>query len=464
MALETSAPHTLPLGGRLGVRARWALALIGVAAVALVAWLIIREAKKEEEQSRWDIYHDIRVTHEDPERETFYQPGNELTQTTLDDYIAKLEKWLATWENDGVQDALAPQTRWRIVKAEGESLLAMQDVLDVAKRSQRADHALAHLQAIQDKHPDFPLNWGLAFAPPGFANQTKRLMQWFRDNASWDREWLPKDVAPDPETVVVFRTDRGDMRLGLYAKLGPEVTARFLKNVQSGLYDGTTLFGRFERDTDGRGAAQGVRGGDVRTRDAKPNDKASMLPSTKPDDLEGVMPDETRNRVMHVRGIVTAWHESQDPYDHPTQIVFLTRDARTLNYVHTPIGRLLDDASLATLDRVYASTTWRVDPLVAHDRGDMNLLVDTFQVPVRILKALAYKDGTLIAATEGTLPSKAAVDETEKALASLKPDQFRVEPPAPATPPAPAPVTPPAPGTPPQPAPDNPEKPPVPAR
>jgi cyclophilin family peptidyl-prolyl cis-trans isomerase len=444
MAVETSTPRTLPLGGRLGARARWALIVLGVLVVAAVAWLLFREAKQDEARNRWDVYQEVRATHED--RENFFQPGSEITQATLDRYIDKLEAWLAKWESENVDDALAPQTRWRIVKAQGESLLSMQDVVDVAARSKRADRALAHLQAIQDRYPDFPLNWGFAFAPTGFANQTKRLVQWFRDNATWDREWLPKDLPPEPDTVVVFRTDRGDLRLGLYSKLGPDVTARFLKNVQSGAYDGTAFSARFEHDADGQSPAQGVRAGNALTREAKASDKTSMLPTTKSDELEGTLPDETRNRVLHVRGTVTAWHDTADPYDHPQEVVFVTRPARGLNYMHTPIGRLIDEPSLATLDRIYAGKTWREDPLVAHDTGEFNRLVDTFQVPVRIVKALAYKDGALLAGDATSLPTKATADESEKALGTLKADAYRVEPPAPATPPAPAPAPVPAPG------------------
>jgi cyclophilin family peptidyl-prolyl cis-trans isomerase len=297
------------------------------------------------------------------------------------------------------------------------------------------------------------MNWGFAFAPPGFANQTKRLAQWFRDNASWDREWLPKDLPPESDTVIVFRTERGDLRLGLYSKLGPDVTARFLKNVQSGAYDGTAFSARFEHDADGQTPAQGVRAGNALTRESKANDKNSMLPSTKGDDLEGALPDETRNRVLHVRGTVTTWHESADAYDHPQEVIFVTRPARGLNYMHTPIGRL-DEPSLATLDRIYAGKTWREDPLVVHDTGDLNRLVDTFQVPVRIVKALVYKDGALVVGDGPPLPTKVAPDDTEKSLGTLKADAYRVEPPAPATPPAPAPAAP-APAAPVPPAPPN---------
>jgi cyclophilin family peptidyl-prolyl cis-trans isomerase len=439
MQPETTPAHVLPLGTRLGARLRWTLTLLGVLVVAALGWLIFREAKSDSELTLWDEYAELRGAHED--RETYFEPGGELTQTARDRYVAALLRFLEKVEKEGTGDALEPQVRWRIVKTEGESLLAMQDVLDMAKRQPHIDRALQQLQVLRDRFPDFPLNWGNAFAPPGHANQARKLQEWFGTNAAWEREWLPKDLPPDPGVVVVFRTERGDLRMGPYSTLGPRATARLLENVQRGAYDGTAFTARFEDDSTGQPTGQGVRAGDARARDAKPHDAKDHLRFAKPDEAEPQLLDETRNRVLHVRGVVTLWHEAQDLYDHPQELVFLTRDGSSLNYRFTPVGRLLDDASLATLDRIYGAKTWKDDPIVASDTGELALLREMFKAPTKIVKALAYKDGALLSATAGALPTRVDPEETEKTLGTLKPDAYRKEPP-----PEPAPTPTPLPG------------------
>ena len=441
MPPDPLSPPTIPLASRFTPRVKGILVALAVVLLAGVAWLVFREVREDDALSRWDTYAKLRGQFEEPEAN--FEPANALTQATLEQYGVALERFLDTLKQEGEGgDALEAQVRWRMVRNEGEILLRMQDVLDVAKRVPHSERALQQLEEIRKKFPDFPLNWGGAFAPTGFANQTRRLAEWFRQNADWEREHLPKDLPPDPDPVVVFRTDRGDLRLGLYGQIAPIGTARLLADVQSGFYDGTVFAARFTDESTGLSSAEGVRAGDPRTRGAKPYAREAHLAYTGDDDVESVLPDESRSRVLHVRGVVAAWHGTQDAYDHPHELLFLAREGNTLNYLFTPLGRLLDDASLATLDRIHAGKTWREDPLVARDTGELAPLKDFFKAPATIVKALVFKGGTLLAPTGPTLPTKVAPnsDGSEASLSALKPDAYKAEPPPE---PAPTPVAPP---------------------
>lgn len=416
-------------------RLKWILALLAVASLGVLAWLVWGAAKSDEQLARWDEYGTLRRGNEDEER--FFRGDGPIYQLMRDRYVADLEKFLTAVEAEGRDDALAPQVRWRVVKTEGESLLSMKDVLDVAQRVPHAERAIAHLKALQDKYPDFPLNWGQSFAPKGFASQTRRLIDWFERNRDWERENLPKDAPADASVVILWRTDRGAMRMGLYAAEGPNVTARVIANAQQGLYDGTALAARYEQAIAGETSVQAVRGGDPRSLNAKPYDRQDHLRFAKDAGLEGLLQDESRNRILHVRGVVTTWHES-DAYDDPQQLLFVVRDSPGLNYQHTPIGRLLDAASLATLDRVFEGKVWKDDPIVNADTGELAALKDLYKAPARIVKALVYKDGALLAGSAAPLATKAVPDESEKSLSTVKPDAYKVAPPPEPAPDVPA--------------------------
>lgn len=426
MTTPTTHDAPLPVASLFTPRVKLVLVLAGLAAVGVLAWLILREASKEERLEKWDVYGQIRSQNES--EEMYFEGDAPLYQAARDRYVRELEAFVATLSAQEPVDALEPLSRWRIVRTEGESLISMKDVLDVAKRLPHTENAVKQLEILQDKFPDFPLNWGQAFAPEGFGSTTKKLLHWFKENAAWEKEHLPKDLAPDAGVTVVLRTTRGDMRIGLYSELAQTAAARFLSNVERGVYDGTCFVERNQQSVAGETSVDGVRAGDARSRGAKPFDTQSALGYAKPDGAEGALPDESRNRVLHVRGVVTTWHEQGEAYDHPSQLLFVVRTSPGLNYENTPVGRLLDEASLATLDRIYGASLWRDDPLVSRDSGDLQNLTDIFREPVEIVKALAYKDGRLLRGDAAAAPTRAAADESEQTLAGLKPDAYKKDP------------------------------------
>lgn len=442
-ALPTSIPK----------QAKIVIGLLVVGAVGLVAWLLMRAAGEEKRLDDWDVYYELREQNE--WEEMFFEGDQPLYQQARDKYVRQLEAFIATLKDAKDKDALEPQARWRIAMTEAESLMSMKDVLDVAKRLPHTQKALAQLETLEKDFPAFPLNWGKEFAPPGFANTTRRLVDWFKKNSEWEQKHLPKDREPDAGTDVVLRTDAGDLHLRLFATDAPTASARFLAAVRAGAYDGTVFTARVEDAPSGETRAAAVRFGDQRSRAAEPYKTEAAQTYAKPQPAEGFLPDESRNRVLHVRGVLTAWHPEGDEYDHPVEVMLVQKTSPAFDYVHTPIGKLVSQASLETLDRIYGRKVWSDDALVARDTGDLRALEDLYQAPVRIVKALAYKDGQLLSADGPTLPGKATAAAEEQTLASLKADAYKKEPPAPPTPdapPAPAPAPAPA-------APASPEQP-----
>ncbi|MFM8385995.1 MAG: peptidylprolyl isomerase [Planctomycetia bacterium] len=447
MATETPSPPSpspapqpapLPTAAVPGLRV--AVTVLVLAAVGLVAWLMLRAADEEARLEQWDVYAQLRAQGE--WEELFFEGEGALYQQARDKYVRQLEAFVKdlTAKADDTKDLLEPQARWRIVRTEGDSLLSMRDVLDVAKRLPRAENALRQLEELERNHPDFPLNWGKEFAPEGFPNATRKLAEWFRRNSEWEKEHLPRDLQPDASVTVVLRTERGDLRMGLYASEAPAATARFLALVRDGAYDGTCFAGRLDERAAGEVRVSALRAGDARTREAKAYDARGALAYASDDGVEGFLPDESRNKVLHLRGVVSAWHPAGDEYDHPQQLVFVLASSPGMNYAWTPLGRLLDAASLDTLDRIQSGKTWKDDPAVSRDDGDLRAAQDLLQVPVRIVKALAYKDGVLLGPAGAARSTKAPIAPDEQSLAGLKADACRVEPPA-------APAVPPAPGT-----------------
>lgn len=430
-----------PLPATLAPAVRVSLVALVLGAVGLVGWLMLRAADDESRLQQWDVYAQLRAQNE--WEELFFEGEGALYQQARDKYVRQLEAFVKDLQAQaaGGGDLLEPQARWRIVRTEADSLMSMRDVLDVAKRLPHAENAVRQLEELERNHPDFPLNWGKEFAPEGFASATRKLVDWFRKNMEWEKQYLPRDLQPDRSVTVVLRTERGDLRLGLYATEAPRATERFLALVRDGAYDGTCFSGRQDEGSAGEVRLSLLRAGDERTREAKAYDAKAALAYATDDAREGLLPDESRNMVLHVRGTVSAWHAPGDEYDHPQQLAFVLAPSPDMNYAFTPLGRLLDEASLATLDRIQAAKAWKDDPAVSRDQGELRSVSDLLQVPVRIVKALAYRDGTLLEPAGTPSATKAAAEASEQSLSGLKADAYRVDPPAPPAVPA-SPATP----------------------
>ena len=390
--------------------------------VAIFAVLIIGAVEEEGRTERWSVLETIRSELQ-PQQDPLWNNPYGLYNAEREKLLAALKKFIAE-EASQEGDALEPYSRWLVAKAAADHVLSNPDMLGMDKRSPFYKQALDELALIVDSFPEFPLNWTeFRDQTSGSPTLARQFVKWLEENQAWEQENLPKAVAPDGKHVIVVRTSRGDLRLQLYETLAPARSKAFLDRALKGYYDGTAIFGKVDVGTALESERVYVRGGDPRTRGAKAYDKEGHLEFAKKPRGGGLLPEESRNRITHDRGIVSVWHEQGYEYDDEAQFLIVERTSPRLNYKYTPFGKLTDTASLDTLSRIFEHKTWRDDKATSEDNKYMDLN-DVLQVPVRIVKILVFEDGQLVATPDDALSTKVSPTDGEKSLGALDADAY----------------------------------------
>ncbi len=404
---------------------KWTAIGLVVVAAGVVGFLLFQEIEEEAAAERWDKYAALREKYEpDQMQDPIFQDPYGIYGEQRERYVRNLEKFLEE-QAKTLPDALEPHVRWRLARTLADHILSMKTTLDFDKRSPHYEKAIKHLTEIRDDFPDFQLNWA-NFKPAGFPTVTRQFIHWLEENRAWEQEHLPKPKEPDGAETVVLRTTRGDLHLRLYATDAPNWTKAFLERAVAGEYDGTAFFMKREQGDDVEPFEHWLRAGAQTTRGAEAFNATQHIEFTKDKDQGSLLLEESRNRIPHDRGIVSAWHGDATEYDHPSQFIVCRRPSPSLDYDFTPVGKLIDDASLETLDRIWSSKIWRSDPEVSSDTGELRGVLDFLQVPVEIVKVLVYRDGALVT-TNAPSEHKAEVTAKEEKLATLERDALRVE-------------------------------------
>jgi cyclophilin family peptidyl-prolyl cis-trans isomerase len=430
--MDSKSPRTQEgeqaLINRRAARLRLLLIVAGVLAVAGFALAIYLAVREESIHERWDVLEKLRTDFE-PAQDPIWENPYGVYNPERERYIAALEKFLDDRAKE-TDDALEPHTRFLIAKTIADHILSNPGMVDMEDRSAWYAKGVAQLEAIRDDFPDFPLNW-TRLSPEGYPSLTRQIIDWFAQNEAWEREYMleARDVAADVRVLV--RTERGDMIVGLYRELAPKWTAAFLDRAARGFYDGTAFVEKQDVGDATDPEKQYVRGGGAATRGAKAFDAEQHDEIAKTKLRAGLLPEESRNRIPHERGIVSAWHALADEYDADAPFLVVVRRSPSLDYRYTPIGKVLDDdrfTSTRTLDRIFGGNTWREDSVV---RDDANLagVLDYLQAPVKIVKVLVYENGTLREPGDDVLDTRAELEDGEKSLATVQVDRYKVEPP-----------------------------------
>ncbi len=397
--------------------------------------------------SRWDELARIQERYEsDLAQDPLLADPSGAYQERRERYVLQLETFLATTAAEE-SDALEPHVHWLIAKVTTDQILTMRGNLEPAKRAALYDRAIKHLKTLRDAFPDFQTNW-LGFAPEGAGEPTltRLFLATLESNRAWEERYFPKDVPPSADTTIVLRTNRGDMRIGLYKEQAPELAALFLDRVRRGVYDGTAFFGKNEQGTKEDPILFALRAGHPATQNAQPFDIEQHSTFADAETFEPLMPEPSRYMISMDRGVVVGWHDLTSPYDGAATFGVVTGRSPRLDHEYTALGRLLDDASLETADRIFEGPTWG-EATDGEPPADLPTLRDFLRAPVTIVKALAYENGTLLDADGKAVTTKASVEASEKSLSSLEADAYRTEAPAPPTVPE-APETPETPETP----------------
>lgn len=399
-----------------------------VVLVGVFGFFLWQAMQEEDQLARWDTLGAIRHKHE-PEQDPLWENPYGVYNAERTQYIRALEAFLDGDAKDS-GDALTPHTRFLLAKTIADHILSNPGAMSEEDRDAWYAKAEKQLIAIRDQHPDFPTNWTM-FGQEGFANLTRRFLKWLEQNRAWEKEFQLKAMAPDDDVRVLVRTNRGDMLFGVYGQLAPTWTKTFLAKAAAGELDGTAFVEKREIGDAAAPGEYGFRAGAATSRDVANFDAKTVKAASEDEPRGRAMPEEARNRIPFERGLVAAWHDGADEYDTDSQLFVITARSPNLDYKYTPIGKLVDEGgieSLLTADRIFGGMVWREDETVRDD-ADYGTLLDWFQAPVTIVKVLVYENGTL-REPDAAAPTRATIEDSERALSTVKADRYKSEPPA----------------------------------
>jgi hypothetical protein len=427
-------------------RVRLGLWVAGVLAVGAIGFLVLQAVRESEADDRWEGLWRIRKEREDRNPFGWILQTSPAAVAERDEFIQRLEAFLPE-AKDG---AVAAQVHARIANLQGEQLVATAGTGPFESRRARYDSAISHLKTLIERYPDAPLARS-QFAPKEYVSEAHRLLATFEKDRAWDEKNSIRDVEPDADPVVLLRTERGDVRLRFFGTEAPENAKRLVKRVCEGGLDGVRIFERERSDR-----ASTLRVGGARTK-ADPADEKARAAWTEATPAPTVAPERSRDRVVHRRGVVSAWRDAGSSEDDPEQLLLVVKDSPDLDHERTPIAKAVDEGSLATLERIFAQTTYADETPDIASIEERRALADQLKEPVKVVKALVYEKGALSSCHDAS-----KVRENEKRLDTVKADEDLREPPPPPPPPAPpapaapapaTPADPKPPGTPPEPAP-----------
>ncbi len=165
-----------------------------------------------------------------------------------------------------------------------------------------------------------------------------------------------QEEIPNP-TVVITMEDGSTMNLELYPNIAPNTVANFVTLAQSGFYDGL-IFHRVI-------AGFMIQGGD-------PTGTGMGGPGYT---IKGEFSDNGfENDLKHTRGVISM-ARSQSYDSAGSQFFIMHADASHLDGQYAAFGKITDDASLETLDKIATTTDASDRPVV--EQKIKSITVDT---------------------------------------------------------------------------------------
>ena len=152
----------------------------------------------------------------------------------------------------------------------------------------------------------------------------------------------PQAFAEYEDTIVILETDSGRLIIEFFPDVAPNHVKNFVSLSEDGFYTGT-IFHRIIEDFM-------IQGGDPKSAD--PNFSMSEWGTGDP----GYSIDSEFNNIEHKRGIVSM-ARSADPNSAGSQFFIVHKDSNFLDGQYTVFGRILNDESFETLDRIATMNT-----------------------------------------------------------------------------------------------------------
>ena len=192
-----------------------------------------------------------------------------------------------------------------------------------------------------------------------------------------------QSFAQNDDKLVVLHTNLGNITIEFFPNDAPNHVSNFIKLAESGFYDGTL----FHRIIPGFM----IQGGDPKTK-SDSGAPQSEWGTGGPDQFL----DAEFNTIKHNRGIVSM-ARAQDPNSAGSQFFIVHKDSNFLDQQYTVFGRIINQESFDTLDKIASvETTTRDIP------------VDIEQV--RIIKAEVISRSELSDVPEWVEPERMAVE------------------------------------------------------
>jgi|GEM_PF-2955006 len=342
---------------------------VGIFVILFVALLMI-DGKADDRVDNfspvWDAYEGVR--------------GRVQSNQPAEEQLARLDEQLAKARGtDAEASAL-----WLAAIGKYASAFT-QDKLTSAERKPLLEGAQGHLKELSDEKFDYFLpaltHWYTTAGTPPVDQLLQRVTE--------DLEWLNKNEQTQPTAdeapTAVLRTSLGDIHLRFFGALAPKHRDNFVSLATKGSYNGTAF--HFVRDGDPK---KGVIAGDPFTYFYNdPLKKDHILRWGAGGAGYNLPPEESRFRISHAPGIVTAQRRQNADWDNGTQFQILMTTDSTLDRVYSPFAQVVE--GMDVVEKIAARKTagehgpYRDDPLFQRlDRS--GLLVE----PVWIEKVIIY--------------------------------------------------------------------------
>ena len=214
MEPEVHMPEERPFDAALFKRYRWVLIAVGILGLAVLVYFLMQAFGEEKANARWDELTQIQQRFE-PElgQDPIFEDPAGVYTARRDRYAKALEAFLPRAEE--ADDALAPHVNYLIAKTYTDQFYASQDPVEGEARERYYQLAKKYWEILRDRYPDFQSNW-LMFAPTGHGSTTRMVLTVLEANYNWTKEHFPTAKTPSEDPVVVLRTERGDLHIGLY--------------------------------------------------------------------------------------------------------------------------------------------------------------------------------------------------------------------------------------------------------
>lgn len=307
--------------------------------LAVVGYLGLREVQTRRLNEQWDRYYAALELG----REGTGMGNADADRQGADQRIPVLTRLAEEFPSDAV-------TPWAL----------MQVAISQADAG-RHDEALAAIQNLQKRFPDFPLFTESADAGPGGARRS--LADRFSALLASDKQWaaMTAYTHPQPSTKVtaLVETSVGNFWLGFYDEFAPDHVANFIQKAKDGYFNGTQVYHLRTGGSPDTPTPMLFEGGSLASKfgDAGFERDPSLHDRDEPGAI--LEPEGARYRVRHHRGTITSVITPSGESAQRFMVVTAERGLERYDGQNTPFAAVLDrEGSLQTIDRINLSTTY----------------------------------------------------------------------------------------------------------